>query len=198
MNLYIASDLDWPEKGVHVRQDTRFPEQQGTTLTITTKNSTSMAINLRIPYWAQGGSAKINGTPLLAFSSPTSYLSLNRVWRSGDKIELNLPMNLHIDPMPDNATVQAMMYGPLVLTGRFEPVTREQQYADYEQKNSTPTEVTDIVADADVATSWVKSDPNQPLTFQGVGQSQPVTMVPLYQVIHDRYAVYWEVNKKSV
>jgi uncharacterized protein len=198
VNLYIASDLDWAEKGVRVRQETRFPEQQGTTLTINAKNPTSMTINLRIPYWAEGGSVKLNGTPLQAFSSPSSYLSLNRVWKSGDKIELNLPMNLHVDPMPDDATVQAMMYGPLVLAGRFESVTREQQYADYEPKNSTPTKVPDIVADADEPTSWVKSDPSQPLTFQAVGQSQPVTMIPLYQIIHDRYAVYWKVNKKSV
>ena len=198
VNLYIASDLDWAEKGVRVRQETRFPEQPGTTLTITAKNPTSMTINLRIPYWAEGGSVKLNGTPLETFSSPSSLLSLNRVWKSGDKIELNLPMNLHVDPMPDDSTVQAMMYGPLVLAGRFEPVTREQQYADYEPKNSTPTKVPDIVVDADEPTSWVKSDPSQPLTFQAIGQSQPVTMIPLYQIIHDRYAVYWKVNKKSV
>ena len=30
------------------------------------------------------------------------------------------------------------------------------------------------------------------------GQSQPVTMVPLNQVIHERYAVYWKVNHKTV
>ena len=38
VNLYIDSDLDWPEKGVRLRQETRFPEQQGSTLTVTAKN----------------------------------------------------------------------------------------------------------------------------------------------------------------
>jgi len=31
-----------------------------------------------------------------------------------------------------------------------------------------------------------------------VGQSQPLTMVPLNEVIHERYAVYWNVNRKAV
>ena len=62
VNLYIDSQLDWPEKGLHITQDTRFPEEQGTTLTIAAKNPAQLSINLRIPYWAQGGSVKINGS----------------------------------------------------------------------------------------------------------------------------------------
>jgi len=94
-----------------------------------------MTINLRIPYWVRGGSVKINGTLLSAFASPSSYLSINRVWKNGDKIDLSLPMDLHIAPMPDNEHIQAMMYGPLVLAGRFEPVTNEMTYSgDYQPK----------------------------------------------------------------
>ncbi len=52
-----------------------------------------MTINLRIPYWVRGGSVKINGTLLSAFASPSSYLSINRVWKNGDKIDLSLPMD---------------------------------------------------------------------------------------------------------
>ena len=81
VNLYIDSQLEWPEKGLHVRQETRFPEEQGTTITISAKSPAQLAINLRIPYWAQGGSVKINGAPLPAFASPSSYLTLNRVWK---------------------------------------------------------------------------------------------------------------------
>ena len=61
MNLYIDSQLEWPEKGLRFRQETRFPEQQGTTLTLA-EEPAQLSINLRIPYWAQGGSVKINGT----------------------------------------------------------------------------------------------------------------------------------------
>ena len=197
VNLYIDSELEWPEKGLQVKQETRFPEEQGTTLTVVAKNPTQLSINLRIPYWVRGGSVKINGAPLPAFASPSSYLTLNRVWKSGDKIQLSLPMDLHIESMPDNQTIQAAMYGPLVLAGRFEAVTKEMTYGDYEPKPGDEKKVADIVADESKPTGWIEPDVKQPLTFNTVGQSQSLTLVPLNKVIHDRYAVYWKVDNKT-
>ena len=197
VNLYIDSQLEWPEKGLGVKQSTRFPEEPGTTLTITGKSPTQLAINLRIPYWATGGSVKINGEALPAFSSPSSYLTLNRVWKPGDKIQLSLPMRLHIDSMPDDATEQAAMYGPLVLAGRFEAVTREMTYGDLEPKPGNQRNVANISADPKEPTAWIEPDARQPLTFHTVGQAETSTLVPLYQVIHERYAVYWKVDKRS-
>ena len=198
VNLFVDSQLDWTEKGLRVKQETRFPEQGATSLTISVKSPVQMTINLRIPYWVRGGSVKINGTPLSAFASPSSYLSINRVWKNGDKIDLSLPMDLHIAPMPDNEHIQAMMYGPLVLAGRFEPVTNEMTYSgDYQPKPTDQAKVPDIAADSAHPTGWVEPDAKQPLTFQAVGQTQPLTLVPLYKVIHERYAVYWMVDKKS-
>jgi uncharacterized protein len=197
VNLYIDSHLDWPEKGFRLKQDTRFPEQQTTTFTVTAKDPVTLAIQLRVPYWVQGGSVKINGAALSAFASPSSYLSVNRVWKNGDKIELNLPMALHIDRMPDDENIQAVMYGPLVLAGRFDAVAKDLMYGEYEPKNQKPASVPEIVADSAKPTGWVEPDAKQPLTFHSVGQSQPLTLVPLYQITQERYAVYWKVNKKT-
>jgi uncharacterized protein len=197
VNLYIDSQLEWPEKGLRVKQETRFPEEQGATITVTAKNPAQLSINLRIPYWVRGGSVKINGAVLPAFASPSSYLSLNRVWKTGDKIELSLPMGLHIDSMPDNETIQAAMYGPLVLAGRFEAVTKEMTYGDYEPKPENQEKVPDIIADSGKPTGWIEPDGKLPLTFHTVGQLRPVTMVPLNKVFRDRYAVYWKVDTKA-
>lgn len=197
VNLYVASQLEWPEKGIGLRQETKFPEQQGTAIVISAKNPVQMEINLRIPYWANGGSVKINGAPLPVFSSPSSYLALNRVWKSGDRIELNLPMELHTAPMPDDNRVQAMMYGPLVLAGRFDPVSKEMMYGDYEPKPTDQYKVPEIVSEPANPTAWVKGDIEQPLTFQAAGQSQSITLVPLYTIIRERYAVYWKVKNKT-
>jgi DUF1680 family protein len=120
------------------------------------------------------------------------------VWKPGDKIELSLPMGLHIDSMPDDQTIQAAMYGPLVLAGRFDQVTKEMSYGDYEPKPGDQEKVPDIVADSSKPTAWIEPDGKQPLTFHSVGQSQALTMVPLNSIIHNRYAVYWKVNNKSV
>jgi len=197
VNLYIASELDWPEKGLRLRQDTKFPEEQGTTIVMSANNPVQMTVNLRIPYWVHGGSVKINGTAQPAFASPASYLSLNRVWKNGDKIELSLPMDLHIDSMPDDESVQAVMYGPLVLAGRFEPVAKDLMYGDYQPKPGDQYKVSDIIADPGRPAAWVEPDAKQPLTFRTTGQSQIITMVPLYKIIRERYAVYWKVNKRS-
>ena len=196
VNLYIASQLDWPEKNLQVKQETRFPEESGTTITVSAKSPQPLAINLRIPYWAEGGSVKINGTGLPAFASPGSYLTLNGVWKSGDKIELSLPMSLHIDAMPDDQSIQAAMYGPLVLAGRFEPVTKDMTYIGPGPKDP-PSKVPDITADASRPVAWLEPDATQPLSFHAIGQSQPITLVPLNQIFHERYAVYWKVKNKS-
>jgi len=198
VNLYVDSSLEWPEKGLRLTQETRFPEQQGTTLIVNTKAPVQLDINLRIPYWAHGGSVKINGTALPAFGSPSSYLALNRVWKTGDKIELSLPMGLHVDSMPDDRTVQSMMYGPLVLAGKFGTVSKEMLYGDYEPKPTDQYKVPEIVSDVNKPTAWVEVDSKQPLSFSAVGQSQPITLVPLYQIIQNRYAVYWKVKDKPV
>jgi uncharacterized protein len=197
VNLYLDSQLEWPEKGLRLKQETRFPLEQGTTITVSAKSPTQLAMNLRIPYWVQGGSVKINGTKLPSFSSPSSYLTLDRVWKSGDKIELNLPMAVHIDSMPDDQTIQAVMYGPLVLAGRFETVTTDMTFSGYGPKAGTASKVPDIVAESGDSAAWIEPDARQPLMFHAVRQSQPLTLVPLNQVIHERYAVYWKVKNKS-
>lgn len=198
VNLYIDSQLEWPEKGLHLRQETKFPEQHGTKLVVSTKSPVQLEINLRIPYWTRGGSVKINGTALEAFGSPSSYLTLNRNWKNGDTIELSLPMDLHIAPMPDDATVQAVMYGPLVLAGRFETVTKEMMYSDTQPDPKKPMKVAEITADASKPTGWIEADQKQSLTFHTVGQEQPTTLVPLNTIFAERYAVYWKVNSKTI
>jgi uncharacterized protein len=106
-------------------------------LILSTNNPQELTINLRIPYWAQGRNVKFNGTALPAFGSPSGYLALTRLWKSGAKIDLSLPMALHLAPMPDNEKIQSMMYGPLVLAGRFDPVTIQMMPSgDYEPTSS--------------------------------------------------------------
>jgi len=77
-------------------------------------------------------------------------------------------------------------------------VTNEMTYSgDYQPKPTDQAKVPDIAADSAHPTGWVEPDAKQPLTFQAVGQTQPLTLVPLYKVIHERYAVYCMVDKKS-
>jgi uncharacterized protein len=116
VNLFIASTLSWAEKGFHLRQETTFPEQASTALIVTADQPVHLALRLRVPSWLPSASSvRINGKAVEASASPGSYLVLNRTWQTGDRVEMDLPMSLHMEPMPDESTVQAAMYGPLVL-----------------------------------------------------------------------------------
>jgi uncharacterized protein len=199
VNLFIASEVDWPEKGLRLRQVTNFPEQQRTTLTIHAAKPVELALNIRVPYWAtRGGALRLNGEALPVFSSPSSYLTLQRVWKDGDKLEVDLPMSLHVDPIPDDHSLQAVMYGPLVLAGQFgaKGLTADNTYlVGYKTvPEGDPVPVPDITNPSNGCLSWIEPAPDSKLTFRTVGQSQNATLVPLYKLAGERYEVYWRVK----
>jgi len=202
VNLFIPSEVNWPEKNVHLHQETRFPEQEGTTLVVHTQKPTVMALNVRIPYWApRGGSLRLNGTPLPVFSSPSSYLSVNRAWNDGDRLELELPMSLHVETIPDDPSLQAVMYGPLVLAGRLgsQKPTPTMTYVGYDTSpGGSPVPAPQMKASSTGPASWVESVSGQVLTFRTTGQAESVTLTPLYKLFGERYAVYWNVTNKTV
>jgi DUF1680 family protein len=202
VNLFVASEVNWPEKGLRLEQQTHFPEEEGTTLVVHADKPTEMALNIRIPYWAtRGGTVKLNGTNLGAFSSPSSYLTLNRTWREGDRVEVSLPMSLRIETMPDDHTLQAAMYGPLVLAGRLgtEGLSKSMFYSEFDTAPSgDPIPVPAIATSPNDPVGWLKPVSDQPLTYQTVGQAQKLTLIPLYKLFGERYAVYWKTTSAAV
>jgi DUF1680 family protein len=61
VNLFIASELNWTEKGVKVRQETRYPDEPCTRLVFTCVTPTELSLKLRHPGWAkQGFEIKVN------------------------------------------------------------------------------------------------------------------------------------------
>jgi DUF1680 family protein len=208
VNLFIASEVRWPEKGITIRQETRFPEQEGTSLRVKTDKPVEVGVNIRIPAWAvDGGSAELNGQLLPAFSSPGSYLKISRVWSDGDRLEVKLPMQVHAEPLLGDPTQQAALYGPIVLAGRLGTagLTKEMQYdVDRGETQLAPSGRPEGSSDITVksreemrSAGWIEAMKGQPLTFQTVGQKSVTTLVPLYRLLGERYAVYWKINQSS-
>jgi DUF1680 family protein len=194
VNLYIASDLSWPEKSIRLSQQTSFPEEQGTTLTVSAAKPVDVDLKLRIPYWAKNGSVKVNGRVVPAFADPGSYLVLRGPWKNGDRIELSLPMQLHAAPMPDQASTQAAMYGPLVLAARFEDEPKEKWYRHYQaQTKQEPAPRLVFKGKLDDPASWIEPTRTK-LAFRAVSDGQTVNLVPLSSVLHERYFVYHEIQ----
>jgi hypothetical protein len=202
VNLFIPSEVDWKEKGVRLEQQTNFPEEEGTALVVHGERPIDLAINIRIPCWAtSGGSIKLNGTTLPAFASPGSYLTLSRTWKEGDRVEVRLPMSLRMETLPGDDTQQAAMYGPLVLAGRLgaEGLTKQMFYAE-----GSTTPHGDAIPGPVIVTSrkdpagWLKPVSGQALTFQTVGQEKQISLIPLYKLFGERYAVYWKTAPTAV
>jgi DUF1680 family protein len=214
VNLFIPSELDWSEKGFNLQQETGYPSSQNTTLTVVAARPDPLAMRLRIPAWLRSApTVRINGKALEASAAPGSYLTLSRIWKVGDKVEMDLPMHLHAETMPDDGRLQAFLYGPLVLAGdlgsdglteahivgpnlRVGAPNIEQNGSPLAAGNRTPP-VPDLeiptfrTASADPA-SWIK--PTDKQAFRTTGQKKDVTLVPLNTLFDRRYAVYWQVE----
>jgi hypothetical protein len=198
INLFIPSEARWTSRGIRVTQETAFPAEPRTRLTFTLDRPAELTLRLRVPYWAtSGGSVTINGAPVPAFASPSSYLLLRRTWKTGDVVALTLPLSLHAAPMPDDERVQALMYGPLVLAGRLgsDGLTEALQTGGYwAEYKGQPSRVDDIAADPS-GPPWVEPVAGQPLAFRTTGQKKDVALEPLNAIHGERYAVYWNVKK---
>ncbi len=196
VNLYCASRVQWRERGVHLRQITRFPESDRTELVVEASPATPWTLRVRIPGWTTAANVvSLNGRPLETAGTPGTYLTLTRHWKAGDRVEVEMPMRLTAEPLHDDTTRQAFLYGPLVLAGQFPKVglagrlehTQGPQIAD-----APPVDVPTLKAGGADPSEWIKPVPGQPLTFRTIGQARNVTLKPLNQS-WQRFAVYWTV-----
>jgi uncharacterized protein len=203
VNLFVASELDWQEKGVRLTQETRFPEEDSFRLTVHLARPLRMPLRIRVPSWSAGGVAALNGKALEGFAAPGSYFVLDRNWKDGDRIDITLPMRLHAAPIPDDASVLAVMYGPLVLAGRLGAagLTRDTLRAEptkprtVPEYKSEPVAVPEIVAASGEPADWIRPVAGRPLEFRTFGQKRDLTLIPLNRVLDERYAVYWKTSR---
>jgi hypothetical protein len=201
VNLFVPSELSWRERGVHLTLDTRFPEEETLRLTVHAAQPTHLALRVRVPYWTAGASATLNGEPLAGAADPGSYLSVERTWRAGDTLTVRLPMRLHLAPMPDDPSIQAVMYGPLVLAARLgtagltaenlrAPPTRPRHIPEYPGE---PIAVAPLTVPARDPERWLTPVAARPLEFRTLGQTDELTLVPLSRIFDERFAVYFKV-----
>lgn len=188
VNLFIASELNWKNKGLKITQNTRYPDEDKTKLTFSCKSVVELALYIRYPYWAQKGiEVKVNGQEQQVTSTSSSYIKLSRLWKEGDVVDIRIPMTLRLETMPDNPKRVAVMFGPLVLAGELGPVddpkARELMYVPVLLTSNKPVE------------QWIIPLSGQPNTFKlsNVGQPRDVTLYPFYNMHDKRYTIFWDI-----
>jgi hypothetical protein len=106
-------------------------------------------------------------------------------------------MHLHAAPMPDKNTLQAVMYGPLVLAAKFNEEPRANWYRHFAaEEKQEPAPTLQFKGKIEDPASWLEPA-GEALAFRTVAQSQSVTFSPLAGIVHERYSVYHEVEEKT-
>jgi DUF1680 family protein len=203
LNLFIASELNWKEKGVKIKQETGFPYEEQTKLTIS-EGAANFNLKIRYPSWVSKGAIKItvNGKDVGYAALPSSYISIDRKWKKGDVIQITLPMHNTIEHLPNVPEYIAILHGPVLLgakTGTEDLkglIADDSRWGQLASGKYLPVDKAPILIDDDIQSMGNKLVPvkNEPLNFKlNVNMINPVelTLEPFYKIHDARYMIYW-------
>jgi uncharacterized protein len=192
VNLFVASRLDWREKNVELVQETAFPREPRTTLSFARAPGTSWNLRVRIPAWTTDARIRVNGKPIEAIAMAGSYVSITRRWKRGDRVEVDLPMKLRREIIADDPSLQAYLYGPIVLAGQFPKgtVPPDGDRMKAPDLAAAPHPVPTLQVRTRPPEDWLVRADDSSLTWRTRGLETEVEFKPLYDS-WQRYAVYW-------
>jgi hypothetical protein len=183
VNQFIGSELDWKEKGLKVRQESRFPEEEQSRLTLRCGAPVELEVKVRHPGWARRGfKIEVNGQEVEG-GEPGSYVTIQREWKDGDRIGIKMPYELREEGFADKPERAAVMDGPLVLG------------AAMDIKKPNPG----IVSAPGRWLGELRPVANETATFTGPvfripgeEKAESLTLEPFYKLYRGNYQVYWD------
>ncbi|MHB1001085.1 MAG: beta-L-arabinofuranosidase domain-containing protein [Armatimonadota bacterium] len=99
-----------------LKQKTGYPVDGNINIKVSPKKDEAFTLKLRIPYWSANTSVKVNGSAVDGVKAG-EYLSIDRAWKSGDEIEIDLDMSLHYWVGEKESEGKTSIYrGPVLLT----------------------------------------------------------------------------------
>jgi hypothetical protein len=120
---------------VTVTEDTRYPFEGSVGFTINSGKPVVFPLYLRIPAWCKKATIKVNGNPVHVNAAPGGYVKLTNQWKKGDRITLQLPMEVSVRRWAKNKNSVSVNYGPLTFSLK---ITEK-----YVQKDSRETAIGD-------------------------------------------------------
>ena len=209
VNLYVASELNWKDKGVVLRQETDFP--YATTSRISVAQGKGLfTLQVRYPGWVKPGSfqVKVNGQPLNIVTGPSSYVTISRKWKKGDVVDIEFPMYNSVKYLPNVPQYVALMHGPILLgmkTGTEDLahlVADDSRFGQYASGKKLPINEAPILINnkiEDIANQLVPVA-GKPLHFtlntrmeNGIHNE----LQPFFEIHDSRYMMYWLALSES-
>jgi DUF1680 family protein len=195
VNLFIPSSLNWEEKKLQLTQRTNFPFENQTSIILNLKKASQFSISVRIPSWTRSYEVFINGKKQNLSPSTSGFVKLQRIWKSGDKIELKFDMKTRLKYLPDGSKFAAFVHGPLVLAAKTGTVDLSGLFADdsrmgHEAKGKLiPTSAAKVlVSNTEDFLSKIKILDANTLTFS----LENLTLMPFFKLHDARYQMYFQ------
>lgn len=201
VNLFISSDLEWDKQNVSVTQETNFPVEQGSHLTISVDRPTELSLLIRQPqWWGKDMGITVNQEEVDYSEPKDGYVEIRRTFKDGDTIGIDLPMQLRIESMPDDENRIAFFYGPVLLNA----VLDEDPPSDILKKDPSVPQLTGSENEILESLEPVKG---KDLQFRAKGvakiknkdtgqwEDTDLNFKPHYATVHELYTVYMDRNK---
>jgi DUF1680 family protein len=121
VNLYGGNELDTKladGSTLKLTQKTNYPWEGNISITVEEAKADAFDLLLRIPEWGDGAQVQINGEKAEIAAEPGTFATINRTWKKGDVITLDLPMDIDLiegNPLIEEVRNQvAVKRGPVV------------------------------------------------------------------------------------
>ncbi|HEX9601778.1 MAG TPA: beta-L-arabinofuranosidase domain-containing protein, partial [Mariniflexile sp.] len=198
VNLFIPSSLNWKEKGIELTQNTKFPYENQSEIILKTKKKQAFAINIRQPKWAENFEVLVNGKLESAQAKPSSYLTINRTWKSGDKITVRFKTAIHLENLPDGSNWVAFVNGPIVLAAKTSTEDLLGLFADDSRMGHAAygkmfplDEAYALVGDNDTYINKLKNIGNLHFSLDSL------VLQPFFEVHEARYQMYFQTYSQD-
>ena len=203
VNLFVASELNWKEKNVVLRQETEFPYGESSRITVA-QGKGEFQLLVRYPGWVKPGEfgVKVNGKPVDIVTGPSSYVAIQRKWKKGDVVELTFPMHNSVKYLPNVPQYIALMHGPILLgmkTGTEDLAhliaddSRFGQYASGRKLpiNEAPILINDHIDDIANQLQPVAGKPLHYTLSTRMENAIHNEIQPFFEIHDARYMMYW-------
>lgn len=208
VNMFVSSTLTWSARGLSLSQASHFPNSNKAVFTIAAAPADKATINFRKPSWVascQSATIAVNGQACVA-TDAQGYLTVSRVWKPGDKIELTLPMEVKVSRLPDNPNAVAFVYGPIVLSAGLgtEQMLSEPQWASAKATIPSGVVIKDTIGIksgtaiddwiANIKNNLVQTPGTVEFTLRNTDSDSTLKFTPHYQRYTDRYGIYFRLT----
>ena len=203
VNLFVASELNWREKGLTLRQETAFPYAETSRITITNGKG-EFPLLVRYPGWVKPSSfeVKVNGQPVQIITGPSSYVTINRKWKKGDIIDITFPMHNSIKYLPNEPQYIAMMHGPIMLAAKTGTedlahlIADDSRFGQYASGKKLPINEAPILVNDNLEDIANQLQPiaGKPLHFTLSTKMENAIhseIQPFFEIHDARYMMYW-------